>query len=646
MAPAELPELDDRKTADKNLRGSFWGLLIWFLLMWFLVSSIFGYFQEKSQVEIPYSSFKEEIRNNNIDSVTIAGSRIIGRFKRSYLPENISSPEATGPSQGTRYQMFSTVKPDVEDPELLQLLEEYDVVVNVEPEEQPWFFQLLIYLLPWILIIGFFVYTGRKAGEQMKNMGGGGAGGIFGIGQSRAKRYYRSITNITFKDVAGLENAKQDLTEIIEYLKNPKKFARLGATVPKGILLLGPPGCGKTLLARATAGEANIPFFSISGSEFVEMFVGVGASRVRDMFMNAKREAPSIIFIDEIDSIGRTRGSGYGGGHDEREQTLNQILSEMDGFEPQQSVVVMAATNRPDVLDPALTRPGRFDRHITIELPKKQARIHILQIHVRDVPLKEDVDLENLAARAVGFSGADLKNLVNEAALLAGRKNKEKVDSSDFEEARDKVLLGAEREELLDEREKNLIAFHEAGHALLAKLLPDADPLQKVTIIPRGAALGSTEQIPEIDRHNYSRSYLLDLITVRLGGRSAEGLVFGEVSNGAAADLKQVTQIARKMICQWGMSDRIGPISYQMLEDHVFLGQELSEQKDFSEYTARIIDEEIHRIISESEQRAMDVIKNNRGKLEIIAQALVRNETLSNDEIDKLLNSSDSHQTS
>jgi cell division protease FtsH len=447
----------------------------------------------------------------------------------------------------------------------------------------------------------------------------------------------KSKSNISFNDVAGMENAKNDLLEIISYMKNPRKFTQLGASIPKGILLMGPPGCGKTLLAKATAGEANIPFFSISGSEFIEMFVGVGASRVRDMFLNAKREAPSIIFIDEIDAIGRTRGAGLGGGHDEREQTLNQILSEMDGFETQQAVVVIAATNRPDVLDPALTRPGRFDRHITVEYPQKLAREKILKIHAKNVPLADEVSMENLSARTVGFSGADLRNLVNEAALLAGRKNKHHVEMEDFDDARDKILLGAQREEILTDNEKELVAYHESGHALVAKLIPNTDPLQKVTIIPRGMALGATEQVPEIDRHNYHRRYLLDLIAVRLGGRAAEEVVFNDVSNGAASDLKQVTQIARKMVCQWGMSERVGPVTFRLGEEHIFLGRELNQANDFSEYTAQIIDEEVRKIVTDAKQIAVDIIKNNRSKLDAIAKNLLISETLFNNDIDKIL---------
>ena len=437
--------------------------------------------------------------------------------------------------------------------------------------------------------------------------------------------------------MAGLDNAKKDLQEIIDYLRDPAKYKTLGAKLPKGILLMGPPGTGKTLLARAAAGEARVPFFSISGSEFIEMFVGVGASRVRDMFNHAKQEAPSIIFIDEIDSIGRARGTGLGGGHDEREQTLNQILAEMDGFSPHEAVVVMAATNRPDILDPALTRPGRFDRRITLELPQKRARQSILQIHTRSVPLAENVDLEGVARRTIGFSGADLQNLVNEATLLAGRKNKQQVDMAEFDEARDKILLGNEREDLISDDEKRGIAYHEAGHALMARFLPGADPLKKVTITPRGRSLGATEQLPTEDRHNLNRTYLLDRIAVMLGGRVAEKLTFNDITSGAADDLKQATQLARRMVCQWGMSEKLGPVTFRHGEEHPFLGRELAEQKDFSEHTARVIDEEIRRIIQEMEEKTENTLKEHQEQLQTLANALLENETLEKKEIDALL---------
>lgn len=602
--------------------------IIWLLLLTLALFYVFQMYGRQDAVQISYTEFKQQVRQGNVSEITMKGDDIEGSF---VLPHKVSD----GAMEDTvAYDHFKTTKPSFEDPELVRILEEQQVTVNAESEDGTWMNLLLITLLPWVLIIGYFVYIRRKMQGQMQGMMGGG---IFGVGKSKAKRYRKSSSDVSFEDVAGLENPKRDLQEIIAYLREPEKFTELGAQVPKGILLVGPPGTGKTLLARATAGEADVAFFSISGSEFIEMFVGVGASRVRDMFDNAKKEAPAIIFIDEIDSIGRARGTGLGGGHDEREQTLNQILSEMDGFAPNESVVVMAATNRPDVLDPALTRPGRFDRQVTLELPHKEARQKILEIHMRKVPVADDVNVEALAARTVGFSGADLKNLVNEAALLAGRKQKQQVDAEDFDQARDKILLGHEREDMLSDDEKKTIAYHEAGHALLARRLPGTDPLKKVSIIPRGRSLGATEQMPEEDRHNVSRNYLLNRITITLGGRAAEKLVFDDFTTGAANDLKQVTQMARRMVCQWGMSDKLGPVTFRQGEDHMFLGREIAQPKDFSEHTARIIDEEVQRIIQEAEKKALKTLKENRDQLEALAEALLEHETLDSEQIDRIL---------
>jgi cell division protease FtsH len=472
---------------------------------------------------------------------------------------------------------------------------------------------------------------------MQERMAGGKGGGIFGFAKSKAKLFDKQRIDVTYRDVAGLDNAKKELQEIKEYLKDPSKFQRLGGELPRGILLVGPPGVGKTLLAQATAGEADVPFYSISGSEFIEMFVGVGASRVRDMFKKAKKDAPAIIFIDEIDSIGRVRGTGLGGGHDEREQTLNQILAEMDGFSPHESVVVMAATNRPDVLDPALIRPGRFDRRITLDLPQKKARRKILETHTREVPLADDVDLGNLARRTPGMSGADLKNIVNEAALLAARKNKQKVEAEDFEQARDKIIIGLEREDVIKDEDKKMIACHEAGHALLAKLLPGADPLQKVTIIPRGQSLGATEQIPEEERHNIKRSYLLNRLAIMLGGRAAEKIMFEDVSTGAADDLKKATELARRMVCQWGMSEKLGPVTFRLGETHPFLGRELTESRDFSEHTARLIDEEIQAVVGKMEKKAEETLTDHRDSLEALTEHLLEQETLTKQQVDKIL---------
>jgi len=599
--------------------------LIWFFLLLIVMLYFSRTFLMPEQVEISYSDFKHQVREGNVEKVTFRGDRIRGEFKSEYTP-----PDADDEAAFTNFQ---TVLPAFDDPYLVDLLEDNDVRVYAERESNPWLTYFLLLSLPWILIIAYFIYLRR----QMQQGGGMMGGGLFNVGKSKAKKFNREDSSITFNDVAGVESAKKDLQEIVEYLKNPEKFKELGAKIPKGVLLTGPPGTGKTLLAKATAGEAGVAFYSISGSEFIEMFVGVGASRVRDTFQNAKNEAPAIIFIDEIDSIGRARGTGLGGGHDEREQTLNQILSEMDGFDPRESVIVMAATNRPDVLDPALTRPGRFDRQITLDLPHKEARELILKIHTRKVPLAEDINLSIIAGQTVGFAGANLENLVNEAALLAGRRSKKKVDMLDFSDARDKILLGAEREDMITDEERKIVAYHEAGHALVAKLLPGTDPVQKVTIIPRGRALGVTEQVPETDRYNYNKEYVLNRIAIMLGGRAAEQIVFNDVTSGAANDLKQVTSIARKMVTQWGMSKKIGPVSYKVGEEHQFLGREMAQPKDFSEYTAQLIDEEIKRIVSEMEDKARKLLEENRNKLDALAHALLVHETITLDEINRLL---------
>ncbi len=605
--------------------------MVWALIFLTVSYLVFSLFPSKDLVDISYSEFKNQIKARNVTEVTISGQDITGRFREDLD----TSPDRQ--KEIPEHSRFSTVKPALDDPQLMTILEEEGVIVNAEKEDGSWLSTLLIVSVPWILIFGYFFYLGRKAKGQMRGLGGGSP--FLGVGKSRAKRYTKTMSKVTFNDVAGLNNAKQDMEEIVDFLKEPKKYMKLGADIPKGILLVGAPGTGKTLMARATAGEANVPFFSISGSEFIEMFVGVGASRVRDMFATAKKEAPSIIFIDELDSVGRARGTGLGGGHDEREQTLNQILSEMDGFVPHQSVIVLSATNRPDVLDPALTRPGRFDRQITLDMPHKESRQKILQIHTRKVPLDKNVDLENLAARTVGFSGADLKNLVNEAALLAARQDKKSVSDEDFYRARDKILLGHKREEMLSEEEKRIIAYHEAGHALVAKLTPNTDPLHKVTIIPRSHSLGATEQAPEEDKFNYTRDYMLKRISIILGGRAAEKLIFKDVSNGAADDLKKVTKLARQMVTQWGMSDRIGPVTFSLGEEHLFLGREMAKSKDFSEETARIIDEEIREIISKQEENARKLLMENKDKLNRLAEELLKKETLDNQDVERILKS-------
>jgi cell division protease FtsH len=547
----------------------------------------------KKLEDIAYSEFKEKVASGEVAKIQVKGQQVTGQYAAD---QEKTDAQTTDKEQQTQEPgVFSTVLPGFEDPTLMALLEKNNVVIHAETDETNWLARIFISLLPWLLIIGFFVYVNKKMSDQMGGMGG--KTGPFGFGKSKAKKIQQQEVDVSFDDVAGLENAKNELKEIVDYLKDPSVYLDLGAELPKGILLAGPPGTGKTLMAQAMAGEANVPFYSISGSEFIEMFVGVGASRVRDMFQVAKKNAPSLIFIDELDSIGRVRGTGVGGGHDEREQTLNQILSEIDGFSKQESVIVLAATNRPDVLDPALIRPGRFDRRINLEMPQKSARKKILKVHLSKVKMAEDIDYDQLAGATVGFSGADLKNLVNEATLLAARKNKNQVEMQDFHESRDKIIMGLKREDRLSEKEKNRIAYHEAGHALAALLLSGADPLSKVTIIPRGRALGTTEQLPKEDRHNLSKEYLLNRISVMVGGRAAEEEVFNDVSSGAGDDLKNASQLARQMVCQWGMSEKLGLMVFKKGEPHPFLGRELTQDKDYSEATAQVIDASDHQSV-------------------------------------------------
>jgi cell division protease FtsH len=619
-----------------------WRYILWFVLIWMLLIFLFrGGVSDQSTKEIAYTDFKKKARRGEVAEITFKGNQIRGKFKFKKSDEGRTQPESDKSffqifrGKEPQPDYFQTTKPSMQDAQLLPLLEKNDVVIRAESQQRSWFWTLIITLVPWLLIFGLFFYASKKMQERM--MGGGRGGGIFGFAKSKAKLFDKKSIEVKYRDVAGLDNAKKELQEIVDYLKDPSKFQKLGGELPKGILLMGPPGVGKTLMAQATAGEADVPFYSISGSEFIEMFVGIGASRVRDMFKKAKKDAPAIIFIDELDSIGRVRGTGLGGGHDEREQTLNQILSEMDGFSPHQAIVVIAATNRPDVLDPALIRPGRFDRRITLDLPQKNARREILKAHTRKVPVADDMDFENLSERTVGFSGADLKNLVNEAALLAARKNKPNVQAEDFDQARDKILMGIEREDVISEDEKRMVAYHEAGHALLAELLPGTDPLQKVSIIPRGRSLGATEQIPEEDRHNLKRSYLLNRVAIMLGGRAAEKTVFDDVSTGAGDDLKKATELARRMVCQWGMSEKLGPVSFKHGEPHPFLGRELSEPKDFSEHTARLIDEEIKNIVTQMEVQAEQTLSTNRSKLELLAEQLLKHETLAKEEVENIL---------
>ncbi|MGE3164706.1 MAG: ATP-dependent zinc metalloprotease FtsH [Planctomycetota bacterium] len=497
----------------------------------------------------------------------------------------------------------------------------------------------LAQFLPILLLVGIFWFMTSRVRRQM-------GPGIFGrFTSNRAKRYEKGAQSVTFEDVAGLRNVKKELMEIVEFLKDPDRFTRLGAKIPKGVLLVGPPGTGKTLLARAVAGEAGVPFFSISGSEFIELFVGVGASRVRELFDEAKKASPCIIFIDEIDAVGRSRGTGLGGGHDEREQTLNQILSEMDGFETNQAIIVLAATNRPDVLDPALVRPGRFDRQVVVERPQREGRRAILEVHTRKIPLAADVDLDVIARGTIGFSGADLQNLANEAALMAARSGHEEVTADDFDVAKDKILLGTKRDEAMTEHAKRVTAYHESGHALLAMLLPGADPVHSVTIVPRGRAMGVTQQLPSEEMNSYSRTYLIHRAIILLGGRAAEELVFNEFTTGAEHDLATVTSMVERMVCRWGMSEKLGPVSLRRGEEHVFLGRELGEQKHFSEHTAMLVDDELRRILDDCYRRALQLLTEERARLEKLASALLEREVLADVEIYSLLDLPFPHKT-
>ena len=574
---------------------------------------------------IPYDEFVAQARKGNIASVIISGDQIEGAFV-SELPAD----EATDRKALKTFRV--TLTPYLREGFDRLMQEQPKIRTEVRPPADGTGFLLGLYLLVPLLLMAGFWMTLRRARDPL-----GGAGFLGSFSKSPAKRYAAGDKQVTFADVAGLDQVKADLQEIVEFLKDPKKFQRLGGRVPKGVLLMGPPGTGKTLLARAVAGEAGVPFFSISGSEFIQMFVGVGASRVRDMFKTAKDAAPAILFVDEIDAVGRVRGAGLGGGHDEREQTLNQILSEMDGFSPTESVIVLAATNRPDVLDPALLRPGRFDRHVTVDRPNQKARLELFRVHTRTVPLAADVDLGRLAGGTVGLTGADIRNLVNEAALWATRNDKNAVDASDFEYARDKVLMGPKREDVLAGREKTMTAYHEAGHALGAWLLPGVDKLHKVTIIPRGRALGVTQLVPEEDRMNVGETDLHNRLAFILAGRAAEKLVFGEYSAGAENDLMQATRIARKMVSHWGMSDKLGPVSCQSSHEHPFLGRDVYEQREFSEHTAQIIDEEVARVLGEAAERAVELLLENRDKLDRLAAELEAREMLDDTEVVEII---------
>lgn len=597
-------------------------LFIWVILI-ILSIYLFQYYNRssKKEVEINYTEFLEQLNSENIKSVLLVEKDVEGEFIKEIQ-------KTQGKISGT-YKHFKLHLP-FEDPSLLQKLQDKNVEIKAEPPRFNWS-GLLLGVLPYILLLGLLWFFLLR---QMQ----GGTKGLFAFGKSRARLLSGDRPKVTFNDVAGADEAKQELQEIIEFLKDPSKFQRLGGKIPKGALLLGAPGTGKTLLARAVAGEAGVPFFSISGSDFVEMFVGVGASRVRDLFDQGKRNAPCIIFIDEIDAVGRHRGAGLGGGHDEREQTLNQLLVEMDGFDSNEGVILLAATNRPDVLDPALLRPGRFDRQIVVDIPDVKGREGILKVHSRKIKVGEDVDLLILARGTPGLSGADLANLVNEAALLAARRNRDKVTMRDFEEAKDRVMMGIERRSLvISEEEKKLTAYHESGHALVAKLIPGSDPVHKMTIIPRGMSLGVTHYLPIDERHTHSKSYIETKLIHLLGGRVAEKLVFNELTTGAGNDIERATELARKMVCEWGMSDKLGPLTFGKKEEAIFLGREIAQHRDYSESTAQEIDEEVKRIVEEAEDKASQLVSANLDKLHLLAKALLEKEILDGEEIDKIL---------
>ena len=607
---AKLPNFNKKDLkGNKNYRN----IGLYLLMLIITVSIISSFFEPKSatQQELTYSEFLKEVEINNVSKVTIIDNSITGILM-----------------DGTE---FSTYSPD--DPEMINTLRSKNITIEAKPPVKvSWWMQLLSSLLPMLLIIGIWLF-------MIQQMQGGG-NKVMSFGKSKAKLLGKETPKTTFKDVAGIDEAKEEVEEIIEFLKNPAKFKKLGAKIPRGVLLYGPPGAGKTLLARAIAGEARVPFFSISGSDFVEMFVGVGASRVRDLFKQAKANAPCIIFMDEIDAVGRHRGAGLGGGHDEREQTLNQLLVEMDGFDQNIGIIMIAATNRPDILDPALLRPGRFDRRIVIDRPDILGREAILKVHARGKPWAKDVDIKVVARRTPGFLGSDLANLVNEAALLASRKGKKDIGMEELEAAIDRVIAGPERKSrLISEKEKEIIAYHESGHALVAKLLPNCDPVHKVSIIPRGnAALGYTLQLPTQDRYLISKLELMDRLAVLLGGRVAEDIVFKDVTTGAQNDLERATKIAHQMVTEYGMSESLGPVTLGRKEHEIFLGRDISEQRDYSEEVANKIDKEVRKIIEIAYTRAKDILTKNRRKLKKIARNLIKRETLEGKDLDDLLN--------
>ncbi len=619
------PDGSPQKGQNKTQRPT--GFIYWFYLIIFVVLGYWiltdgnGFFG--TQPEIEYSTFKQQLRSDNIERVHIQGDRIDGTFRTE---QQLQIADA----DTTTYKNFITVIPSFGDDRLTELLEENDVVISAEAESDGFWWYFIIFSMPlfFLLIIGYMFY------RRMQMQGRG----MFNIGKSQAKLQEADKNKTKFDDIAGMDGAKTELREIIEFLKDPSRFEEIGAKLPKGVLLMGPPGTGKTLLARAVAGEANVPFYTITGSDFMEMFVGVGAKRVREMFKEAKEKSPAIIFIDEIDSIGRKRGAGLGGGHDEREQTLNQLLAELDGFEPSENVIVMAATNRPDILDPALLRPGRFDRQISVDLPSQNSRYEILKIHARNKSLGKSVDLRKIASSTPGFSGADLENLLNEASLYAGRKKRKKIIMEDIENARDKIMMGLEREGMqIDDEEKRILAYHEAGHAIVAAALPNSDPLHKVSVIPRGKAMGITMQLPEKEKYLYNKEYLLDRMAVIMGGRAAEQLIFNTATSGAQNDLMRVAKLSRKMVVEWGMSEKFGHLAFGSDEEDVFLGRDMTRQKSYSDSTAREIDQEVQAISREAYDRAIKILKEHREPFDNLAELLIEKEEVSGDEVLSLM---------
>jgi cell division protease FtsH len=622
---------------------------MWWLFLLVLIVWNVWLFRPQGQPEanIPYSAFLEQVRAENVSSVHISGDEITGKFATAVpwpqptpslqpttnpssqvTPTAVSSPQPT-PTAVPTYTDFKTIFPEtVGDPSLMRLLESKGVEVDVAPPPSPWVSALLSSALPLLLLVGLMVWMGRRAAQSQS--------GIFGFGRSKARLHEGHYSKVTFEDVAGADEAKGELREIVDFLRNPQKYHDIGAHIPRGILLVGPPGTGKTLMARAVAGEADVPFFNLSASEFVEMFVGVGASRVRDLFEQAKASAPAIVFIDEMDAVGRRRGAGLGTVNDEREQTLNQLLVEMDGFDERHEVIILAATNRPDVLDPALLRPGRFDRQVHVVLPDRRGREGILRIHTRTLRLAPDVDLGLMAQTTTGFSGADLANLCNEAALLAARNDRQQVTMADFEEAVDKVLLGGVRPLLLDDHERRVIAYHESGHALVAWFTPAADPVHKITIIPRGQALGVTEQLPGEDHYNYDKEYLLARLAVMLGGRTAEEIALADITTGAEKDLVEATRLARRMVTRWGMGS-VGLAAFQTDEEQPFLGYELAQGRHYSEETAARIDQDVQRLLEEGHRTARGLLTDMRGLLDQLVDTLLREETVDQEELTQIL---------